>query len=91
MIKFSCNQCGLFYEIDDTGLDFECVSTSERQMGTEKEYSGRIEQSCDTCLNQMIIEFSFWEYPYNVLNYYEYNQEGCIVSEEPDYNSYIAQ
>ncbi len=90
MIRLKCNNCGKIYQFEDAELDYECVgSDPDRQMGPEHEYSGKIELSCDRCRNQLIVEFNFWEYPSLVLNYAEYNVEGCLVLEEPDYNKYL--
>ena len=35
MIKFTCNNCGTSYEYEDSILEYERVSSDERQMGTE--------------------------------------------------------
>lgn len=90
MIKLRCNNCSKIYEFKDSHLEIECVgSDTERQMGTENEYSGTIEFGCEACKNEIIVEFNFWEYPIMTLNYSEYNEEGCVVLEEPDYKSYL--
>ena len=92
MIKLKCNECGKIHERDDSELDYEPVgSDSDRQMGIEFEYSGVIEIDCDgeNCENHIEVEFNFWEYPAMALNYSEYNEEGCIVIDEPDYQRYL--
>ena len=89
MIVINCNNCGTRYEFKDSKLNYTCLESNERQMGTEKMYSGTIEFSCNKCQNNIIVEFSFWEYPVQALNYSEYNEEGCIVTEEPNYQSYL--
>lgn len=89
MIVIYCNNCGTRHEFEDSELDYTCVESNERQMGTENMYSGSIEFTCNICQNNIIVEFSFWEYPVKSLNYSEYNEEGCIVTEEPNYQSYL--
>lgn len=92
MIRLTCNNCGKNHEIEDSNLDYECVgSDPDRQMGTENEYLGTIDFECDgeNCNNHIVVEFNFWEYPVMALNYSEYSEEGCVVTEEPDYQSYL--
>jgi hypothetical protein len=98
MIRFKCNNCGKIHEYEDSELEYECIgSDPDRQMGVENEYLGTFELVCDgekdnkACNNQIVVEFSFWEYPMLALNYSEYSEEGCIVLEEPDYQSYLHQ
>lgn len=91
MIRLKCNNCGKMYSMPDADLEYECVDSSERQMGSEKEYEGRYEIACEKCENKIIVEFHFWEYPENALNYSEYQEEGCILLEEPDYQSYLSE
>lgn len=89
MIKFTCTNCGNSHEISQLEIKYENVGINERQMGTETEYLGHYEKNCKYCDNLMIMEFNFWEYPKMALNYSEFNQEGCIITEEPDYQSII--
>jgi len=98
MIRFSCNNCGKIHERENSELDYEPVgSDPDRQMGTETEYLGTIDFECDgqvdgkECNNHIIIEFSFWEYPQMALNYSEYSEEGCVVLEEPNYQTYLTE
>jgi hypothetical protein len=78
MIRLTCNNCGTDYQFEDSELDFDCVSSDERQMGPENEYVGQIEFDCDKCKNHITVEFDFWEYPIGALNYSEYSEEGCV-------------
>ena len=90
MIKLTCTNCETQYEFKDDKLEYDLVSSDpKRQMGVENEYTGIIEHVCETCDNHIKVEFNFWEYPEGALNYSEFSQEGCIVTEEPDYKNYL--
>ena len=91
MIRFQCNSCKKVYEYPDNELDYDCVSSDERQMGTENEYSGTFDFECEKCNNPIIVEFNFWEYPQGALNYSDYTEEGCVVLEQPNYQSFLNQ
>jgi hypothetical protein len=91
MIRLQCNKCPRIHEFEDSELDYEQIeSDPDRQMGPENIYVGKIDLECD-CGNQISVEFKFWEYPTMVLNDSEHEEEGCIVLEEPNYNSYLNQ
>ncbi len=90
MIRLKCNNCDKIHEFQDNYLKYECIgSDPDRQMGTENEYEGILEFNCDNCENHIIAEFHFWEYPSMALNYSEYKEEGCVILEEPDYQTYL--
>lgn len=92
MIRLKCNNCDKIREFQDSDLEYECIASDPtRQMGTEREYSGNIDFNCDNCDNHILVEFNFWEYPVLALNYAEYNEEGAIVLEEPDYQKYLSK
>lgn len=89
MITFFCANCQEKYEVEDSDIDVENIGSYERQMGNENEYSIVEEFDCNKCGNHIKAEFNFWEYPMGALNYSEYSEEGCIITEEPDYQKLL--
>lgn len=69
-LTFQCTSCGVnhYYSKDDFSQEFELVSSSERNMGTENQYQALEFRSCD-CGNDFEIVFSIWEYPSGVHNF----------------------
>jgi phage FluMu protein Com len=69
-ISFRCDRCKQlhYYKNEDLSLDFECVSSSERQMGAEAQFTSEECFGCD-CGNEITIQLSFWEYPLGCHNY----------------------
>lgn len=93
MIKVKCNNCGKIHCFEENGendsIIFEHLNSYERQMGAEQEYQIVLNNICDECDNEMAVEFYFWEYPQMVLNYSDYEEDGCVVLEEPNYKNYL--
>ena len=66
---FACPSCGKEFRVDLIGDETECVSSSERQMGIEREYRVEVNGSCDNCGEWYRITGELWEYPENCYNY----------------------
>lgn len=69
-LKFKCEKCGRLHKYNGTefNLDFDCVGTSERNMGTENQYRAEEYFKC-TCGNEITAKFEVWEYPIGGHNY----------------------
>ncbi|MDH4472290.1 MAG: hypothetical protein QE487_06760 [Fluviicola sp.] len=91
MIRIKCKKCGTDYSFEDSEIEFECVGSDERSMGTENAYSAEIEYDCEKCGNSMRAQFDLWEYPIGAYNYSEYLSFGCTVLEEPNYWKYLQE
>jgi hypothetical protein len=81
--KIKCKKCNKLYDItiEDFG-EFEETS-DERSMGYETQYSWIYEQDCEKCSNSLEMTIDGYEYPSGILNYQEFNVEGCLIIEEP--------
>lgn len=66
---FACPSCGKEFRIDLISDETECVSSSERQMGTEREYKVEVNGVCAHCGECYRITGELWEYPENCYNY----------------------
>ncbi len=82
-ILIKCNECDEIIEVE---TDIECVSSYEREMGTEREYESILDENCPKCGNCIYIKLSTWEYPEGAINNCEEVIEGAEILEEPDYN-----
>jgi hypothetical protein len=69
-LNIKCYTCGQesSFKKDNFDLDFEGVSSEERQMGPENHYQYIEHKSCG-CGNEFEIEFNIWEYPVGIHNY----------------------
>ncbi|WP_449388610.1 PIN-like domain-containing protein [Chryseobacterium lineare] len=69
-LKFKCSSCGRIHRYDKSefNLDFGCVSSNERNMGTENQYEAEEHFEC-SCGNEIEVKFELWEYPAGVHNY----------------------
>ena len=69
-LKFKCNSCGRIHKYDESefNLDFDCIGSSERNMGTENQYQAEEHFKC-SCGNEIEVKFEVWEYPIGVHNY----------------------
>ncbi len=65
-VIFLCSECKEEYGLNCKDIEWESVSSSERQMGSENQYEGIYEEDC-SCGNKMTITFTSWEYPLGVL------------------------
>lgn len=65
----SCPCCGNDIKVDLISDSTDCVSSSERQMGIEKEYNINVVDYCPHCNKEYQITGSIWEYPENCCNY----------------------
>jgi hypothetical protein len=65
-IRIKCLNCEHLIEVKP---DIECISTDERNMGTEYVYEGIYDELCPVCNNDLFLKIEAWEYPKLVLNY----------------------
>lgn len=77
-LVFDCNRCNHrhYYEKEDLDLDFECISSDERNMGPENEYQAIEYFECNECGNEINITFGVWEYPIGIHNYDDVEIDG---------------
>jgi hypothetical protein len=77
-LVFDCNKCGKrhCYKKEELEMDFECVSSDERNMGPENEYQATEFLVCDECGKEINVTFSVWEYPVGIHNYDETEIDG---------------
>ncbi|CDT30971.1 conserved hypothetical protein [Sphingobacterium sp. PM2-P1-29] len=68
-LRFKCNNCSKVhsYHKSEFDLDFDCVESTERNMGTENHYEA-IESFQCTCGNEITATFEVWEYPIGAHN-----------------------
>lgn len=66
---FACPTCKKEFKVDLISDGTECVSSSERQMGTENEYNIDVTGVCRHCGETYHITGEVWEYPVNCFNY----------------------
>ncbi|MCL2246736.1 MAG: PIN-like domain-containing protein [Lentimicrobiaceae bacterium] len=80
--KFKCNKCGRTHRYleRDLDLEFECVGSSERNMGAENQYTATEYFECK-CGNDIYATFEVWEYPMGVHNYNSVEIEGADLIE----------
>lgn len=57
----------LYVDLISDGTD--CVCSSERQMGIEREYLVDVKGFCPACENEYQVTGEVWEYPENCYNY----------------------
>lgn len=84
--ELKCKKC---FTINVPNVDeFEDPSTSssERNMGEEREFTWELEMECSKCKSPLSITISGWEYPVGILNYQETKATGCLVSKDPVLN-----
>lgn len=64
-----CPHCGKDIKVDLISDSTDCVSSSERQMGIEREYNVDVAGDCPHCNGKYKITGAIWEYPENCCNY----------------------
>ena len=81
-LKFECNACTKIhsYHKSQFDLEFECVGSTERNMGAENHYQAKEQLSCD-CGYDIEASFNVWEYPLGVHNYDSVELEGAKLLE----------
>lgn len=67
----------------ESDMDFDCVDSDEREMGTESEYEGVLDTKCDECGNEISLKINIWEYPVGAFNDWEHEEDGATILEEP--------
>ncbi|MES2619199.1 MAG: hypothetical protein V4613_15080 [Bacteroidota bacterium] len=81
--KIKCKKCNKLYDISPEDFGEPNTSSDERNMGYEIQYIWEYEFNCDKCNNDLHITIEGYEYPVGILNYEEFNSEGCSIIEEP--------
>lgn len=81
--KVKCKKCNKLHDISPEDFDEPETTSDERSMGYETQYTWEFEFNCDKCNNELKITIEGYEYPVGILNYQEFNTEGCIIIEEP--------
>ncbi|WP_158850987.1 PIN-like domain-containing protein [Algibacter sp. L1A34] len=86
---YECNLCGSRTIIPEENLnyEFECVESSERQMGTENHYRMEEDLKCINCRTSTNLTFEIWEYPQYTLNHEEINIENAKIIKSLDFAS----
>jgi hypothetical protein len=81
-LKFKCDECRKIhkYHKSDFDLDFECVDSSERNMGAENHYVAEEYLECK-CGNEIHLIFEVWEYPIGIHNYDSIEIDGAKLIE----------
>lgn len=65
-----CNSCNNSFSVE---LDFDCITTDERDMGTEYDFEGVFDGTCPHCGKDIYIQVEAYEYPEGVVN--DYNEQ----------------
>jgi hypothetical protein len=81
--KIKCKKCNKIHDISPEDFGDPETTSDERSMGYETQYTWEYEFSCDKCNNDLKITIEGFEYPEGVLNYQEFNSEGCVIVEDP--------
>jgi len=82
-IKVKCKKCNKLYNINPEDFDGPETTSDERSMGYETQYIWEYEFICDKCKNELKITVEGFEYPTGILNYQEFNVEGCFIVNQP--------
>jgi hypothetical protein len=82
-LVFRCQKCSHETSIsqDEIVLDFECVESDERNMGTENHYQAELLLECEHCMRPIEAVFNIWEYPVGIHNYDDVKLEGADLLE----------
>lgn len=88
---YECNTCGNRTAIPEENLnyEFDCVETSERQMGTEKHYKMEESLKCAYCRNSTNLIYEIWEYPQHTLSHEETKIENARIIRNLDFESFF--
>lgn len=78
-----CMECG---EVIKISPEFECVGTTERNMGTEYEMEWIYEDNCPKCNKSIFIKIIAWEYPNFNLNDSEIIAENLEIIQKPRFS-----
>jgi|WetSurMetagenome_2_1015567.scaffolds.fasta_scaffold199474_2 restriction system protein len=81
--RVKCKKCSKLHDISPEEFEGPETSSDERSMGYETQYIWEFEFNCDKCNNDLKITIEGYEYPAGILNYQEFNSEGCIIIDEP--------
>lgn len=81
--EVKCKKCNKLHSISPEDFGYPETTSDERSMGYETQYIWECEFNCDKCNNDLKITIEGYEYPIGILNYQEFNAEGCIIVQEP--------
>lgn len=88
-LQLRCNNCSEVFEAD---VDFECVSTNERNMGLEIDYEGICDFPCPNCGKDIFVQIEAYEYPPGVVNYVGNTVvDGAELKTELDRQSFVLE
>ena len=82
--SLKCSKCDEQHDFDVNDVDFESVSSNEREQGYEIGYSWEENLACE-CGNDIEIDYHVWEYPEGFLNHEEVNIIGGTVLKKFDF------
>lgn len=74
--QIQCSRCRHAFWIDASDLDVHATGSTERQMGAEVYYYGKLIAQCVECDNNIEVEFEGSEYPVGAIDYAEVNTVG---------------
>jgi len=74
-VTFICSSCRRPHKFNCEDVEWEAVSSDERQMGSETQYEALYIDTCQ-CGQEMNITFSCWEYPVGAINYTDVQSGG---------------
>jgi len=88
---YQCANCNRenVVPFDELYLDFECIESSERSMGTENHYQAEDYVECYNCSGNANVTFDIWEYPIGAHNYDDINIDNGQIIQSPDFVSYF--
>jgi len=88
---YECNDCGNRTIIPEENLnyEFECIESSERQMGTENHYKMEEDLRCAYCRTPTTLTYEIWEYPKYTFNHEEINIENARIITSIDFASFF--
>ena len=79
-ITLRCENCKKCFDVE---LDFDCVSTDERDMGIEYDYEGIYDGQCPQCGKDIYIQIEAYEYPEGFINEFgEQVVDGATIESE---------
>lgn len=76
-IALRCENCGNCFDVE---LDFDCITTDERDMGIEYDYEGIYDGQCPQCGKDIYIQIEAYEYPEGSVNDFDKQVvDGAII------------
>ena len=79
-VEYSCNHCSMHNSVPSDWFDLEVMGGSERGMGSDTYYFGRINHKCENCERDLEIELHVVEYPVGALNYISMKSNNATIT-----------